>query len=62
MRVKMAIGKDQLRDMFAATQPEGSQVRDILVRTKEGESDFEELVIVIDIPIAVPRETSKKSK
>lgn len=52
----MAIGKDQLRDLFATTQPEGSQVRDILVRTRDKESDFEELIIIVDIPIALPKE------
>lgn len=53
----MAIGKDQLRDLFETSQPKGSKIRDILVRTREKESDFEELIIVMDIPIATPKAT-----
>jgi hypothetical protein len=49
----MSISKDQLRDLFEA-QPQNLKVRNILVRTKEGEFDFEELVIEVDFPVAVP--------
>lgn len=54
IRFKMSIGKEQLRDLFSASQPEGSEIRDIVVRTRDGETDFEELVILLDIPVATP--------
>ena len=56
IQFKMSIGKEQLRDLFKSTQPKGSEIRDILVKTRDGEEkDFEELIILVDIPIAVPK-------
>jgi hypothetical protein len=52
----MSIHKEQLRDLFKSTAPKGSEIRDILVKSREGdEKDFEELVILWDMPLAVSK-------
>lgn len=57
----MSIGKEQLRDLFKASQPKGSEIRDILVKNRDGEErDFEELIVLMDIPIAIPGTTEEK--
>jgi hypothetical protein len=59
----MSIHKEQLRDMFKATQAKGSEIRDILIKTREGEEkDFEELIVLMDIPIPTLAREPKHSK
>jgi len=51
----MSIGKEQLRDLFKSSLPKSADVRDIRVKTREGEEkDFEELIFLMDMPITVP--------
>ena len=51
----MSIGKEQLRDLFKSTQPKGAEIRDILIKTRDGEErDFEELIVLVDMPVPVP--------
>lgn len=57
----MAIPKDQLRELFEATQPTGSKVRELVVRTKDGDRDFDELIVVVDVPIAIPAKKRTKA-